>query len=200
MKKEIFIIHESEIFRRGLHAVLRSYFNMEITQLQSLGKLASFMHISHAHLIIFSEIKGDEALNLISRLKEKNRVSVIQILQTPERTDTSSVTDECITLRSSGEGIREIISGLMNPGSGSVEGRSDNGELSVRERDVLQLVALGHSNKEIAEKLFISIHTVISHRKNITEKLGIKSISGLTVYAILNKVIDTDQINMEDLI
>ncbi|NJO92945.1 MAG: hypothetical protein HC831_31265, partial [Chloroflexia bacterium] len=49
-------------------------------------------------------------------------------------------------------------------------------------------------------KLFISIHTVISHRKNITEKLGIKSISGLTVYAVLNKLIDTESINPEQLI
>ena len=64
----------------------------------------------------------------------------------------------------------------------------------------MQLVALGNSNKEIAEKLFISIHTVISHRKNITEKLGIKSISGLTVYAILNKLIDTNSIDPEQLI
>ena len=59
---------------------------------------------------------------------------------------------------------------------------------------------MGYANKEIAEKLFISIHTVISHRKNITDKLGIKSISGLTVYAILNKLIDTENIDPATLI
>ena len=75
-----------------------------------------------------------------------------------------------------------------------------NIELSVREKEVLKLVALGLSNKEIADQLFISVHTVISHRKNITEKLGIKSISGLTVYAILNKIIDPDTIDPEKLI
>jgi DNA-binding CsgD family transcriptional regulator len=78
--------------------------------------------------------------------------------------------------------------------------KNDSEELTSREKDVLKLVALGHSNKVIAEKLFISIHTVISHRKNITEKTGIKSISGLTVYAILNNLIDTETINPEDLI
>jgi len=45
------------------------------------------------------------------------------------------------------------------------------------------------TSKEIAEKLFLSAHTVITHRKNITTKLGIKTISGLTVYAILNNII-----------
>ncbi|NOY35953.1 MAG: helix-turn-helix transcriptional regulator [Chlorobi bacterium] len=61
--------------------------------------------------------------------------------------------------------------------------------LSKREINILRLVALGNTNKEIAEKLFISTHTVITHRKNITRKLGIKTVSGLTVYAILNKII-----------
>lgn len=72
--------------------------------------------------------------------------------------------------------------------------------LTKREVDVLELVALGHSNKEIADKLFISTHTVMSHRKNITEKLGIKSISGLTVYAIINNIIDTTNLDLKDLI
>ena len=72
--------------------------------------------------------------------------------------------------------------------------------LSPREKEILRHVALGLSNKEIADRLFISTHTVISHRKNITEKLGIKSISGLTLYAFLNRIIDPDQLSQTDLI
>ena len=59
-------------------------------------------------------------------------------------------------------------------------------ELSTREIDVLQLVAKGITNKEIADKLNISLNTVLTHRKNITTKLGIKTVSGLTFYAIMN--------------
>ena len=69
-------------------------------------------------------------------------------------------------------------------------------EISKREADILKNIALGYSNKEIADKLFISTHTVVTHRKNITRKLGIKTAPGLTIYAILNKLIninDTDQ-------
>jgi DNA-binding NarL/FixJ family response regulator len=76
----------------------------------------------------------------------------------------------------------------------------ENDELSNREIEVLKLVALGFANKEIAEKLFISTHKVMSHRKNMTEKLGIKSISGLTVYAIINNYIDTTNLDIKDLI
>ena len=65
---------------------------------------------------------------------------------------------------------------------------SDNYELSDRETDVLVLVAKGLSSKEIADKLNISIHTVNSHRKNITHKTGIKSVAGLAVYAMIHNL------------
>ncbi len=65
-------------------------------------------------------------------------------------------------------------------------------QLSEREIEVLKLIVAGLSNKEIADKLFISIHTVISHRKNISQKTGIKSQAGLTIYAISNKIIQIE--------
>ncbi len=68
-------------------------------------------------------------------------------------------------------------------------------ELSDRERDVLIQVVRGLSNKEIADVLCISIHTVISHRKNITRKLNIHSTAGLTVYAIVNKLVDINNLD-----
>ena len=73
---------------------------------------------------------------------------------------------------------------------------SDNADntLSAREIEVLVLVTKGLINKEIAEKLNISLTTVISHRKNITEKLGIKSVSGLAIYAVMNGFIEVDSI------
>ena len=68
--------------------------------------------------------------------------------------------------------------------------KSDINELSTRERDILTAVAKGKTNKEIADEFNISIYTVISHRRNISQKLGINSIPGLTVYAIMNKLVD----------
>ena len=55
-------------------------------------------------------------------------------------------------------------------------------------------MAKGLQNKEIADKHNISINTVITHRKNITRKTGIKTVPGLTVYAILNNLIDISEI------
>ncbi|MBP5658804.1 MAG: helix-turn-helix transcriptional regulator [Paludibacteraceae bacterium] len=68
--------------------------------------------------------------------------------------------------------------------------KDSTGELSEREKDVLIQVVRGLSNKEIADVLCISMHTVVTHRKHITAKLNIHSTAGLTVYAIVNQLID----------
>lgn len=73
---------------------------------------------------------------------------------------------------------------------------SDSHELSERERDVLTLVANGFANKEIADRLNISVHTVVSHRKNIAHKTGVRSVAGLTVYAILNNLVDPSDVSL----
>lgn len=74
--------------------------------------------------------------------------------------------------------------------TGTAQNQNDGYELSEREREILVSVARGKTNKEIADQHNISIHTVISHRKNISRKTGIKTIAGLTVYALLNNMID----------
>ena len=71
---------------------------------------------------------------------------------------------------------------------------AEHGELSDREIEILVSVAQGLLNKEIADRHNISINTVITHRKNITRKTGIKTVAGLTVYAILNGYVDINSV------
>ena len=72
--------------------------------------------------------------------------------------------------------------------------KSSNEQLSDREKDILVQIVKGLSNKEIADVLFISPHTVITHRKNITRKLNIHSTAGLTIYAIVNNLVDINSL------
>lgn len=84
-----------------------------------------------------------------------------------------------------------IVSKLRHIVAEEQDGRTETAyDLTDREREILISVARGLTNKEIADEYNISIHTVISHRKNITRKTGIKSVAGLTVYAFLNNMID----------
>ena len=66
--------------------------------------------------------------------------------------------------------------------------------LSDREIEVMSLIVQGHINKEIAEKLNIGLATVVTHRKNIMEKLGVKSVSALTIYAVMHGYVDINSI------
>lgn len=66
--------------------------------------------------------------------------------------------------------------------------------LSDREIEVMSLIVQGYINKEIADKLNIGLSTVITHRKNIMEKLGFKSVSALTIYAVMNGYVDINKI------
>jgi len=78
-----------------------------------------------------------------------------------------------------------------------IESKEENeSELSNREIEVLKLVTQGFINKEIADKLNISLNTVLSHRKHITSKLGIKTVSGLTFYSIANGYINGESIEI----
>ena len=68
--------------------------------------------------------------------------------------------------------------------------------LSAREKEIVSLVVKGFTNQEIADKLYLSIHTVITHRRNIAKKLEIHSATGLTIYAIVNKIVDLSEIKI----
>ena len=69
-------------------------------------------------------------------------------------------------------------------------------QLSDREKDVIVALVQGMTNKEIADHLFISINTVITHRRNIARKLQIHSPAGLTIYAIVNNLVDISTVKL----
>ena len=69
--------------------------------------------------------------------------------------------------------------------------------LSEREREIIAYIVKGLTNKEIAAELFLSINTILTHRKNISRKLDIHSVSGLTIYAIVNGIVKIDEVKMQ---
>lgn len=83
---------------------------------------------------------------------------------------------------------RDVLVGRMEASA------PEQDPLSQREKEILVCVAKGMLNKEIADQFNLSIHTVITHRKNITRKTGIKTVAGLTVYALLNQLIDMNTV------
>ena len=83
-----------------------------------------------------------------------------------------------------------ILSGYLNPGSTPIDAMGPVHHLTAREREIVQLLAEGKTNKEVAVTLGISVKTVDAHRANVMHKLNLRSVTDLVRYAIRNKIID----------
>lgn len=200
MTGKAFIIHPSIIIREGLYRVIRQLFDYEVRMVSDLDELENYQDLDSNRLIFLvdANIHENHFQKQAEKYKQKNELKII-LIRDPHA--PSQCLDNC-TCCFDTDASEERIKYLLTPYFESKEksGNKVSSGLTDREIDVVRLVAFGKTNKEIADDLHISIHTVISHRKNITEKLGIKSISGLTVYAILNNLIDANNIDPESLI
>jgi DNA-binding CsgD family transcriptional regulator len=179
------IIHRSCIVLQGLRNILNSKNIPVIEMIQDCPALpASVKKWKETLLIVDASCLGSVQPHY--PLLKKNRNLILGIAADQEVQDLSWKYDEMVLLSDSITVINRKIDSLLQ----SIRGRPVTSRLTGRETDILRLVAQGESNKQIAEKLFISIHTVITHRKHITEKLGIKTIAGLTLYAVINNLAD----------
>lgn len=93
--------------------------------------------------------------------------------------------------------VRSHIESVEKSQNDACDNLENDSELSDREKEVIVCVAKGLSNKEIAERLCISFNTVTTHRRNIASKLQIHSQSGLTIYAIMKRLINLEDINLQ---
>ena len=195
--KKVIIIHTSSIVYRGLTDVIKGYFNIDVLIFSSIKE--SISHPPNAKkLIVFIEPTNQKQINQIRNLDKQSSITLIK-LEHESSNDSFSIYDESISIWAEPSYFYNIINPhLSSNDTGEID--KQNSDLTTRETDVLREVSKGFTSKEIADKLHISIHTVISHRKNITSKLGIKSISGLTVYAVINKIVDTNTIDPKSLI
>ncbi len=192
MENRIAIVHRSEIVRRGFASLLNAIWKKEIFQMADLKSFSDSDCCSSYRLLAFIE-----AYQLADFQLSLSNLAVVAVFDGENQDIPVKQAGKFVHLSSDFGIFQEIISDFRK--NTPQEQRNEN-ELTQREKEILRMVAMGYSNKEIADTLFISIHTVITHRKNITGKLGIKSISGLTVYAIINRLIDPDLIDPEKLI
>lgn len=102
--------------------------------------------------------------------------------------------DASILFTDTEEEIEKKISRLFEQEEKEKKSNEEQQVLTPREKDIVICVVKGLTNKEIADELFLSTHTVITHRRNIAKKLQIHSPAGLTIYAIVNKLVELKDI------
>ncbi|MFA8450853.1 MAG: response regulator transcription factor [Bacteroidales bacterium] len=186
------LAESSFVIREGIKSLLNSYPNVELVEEGNTCEVLS----SH---------KLDNSIDLliinIPQLKEKD-IKKIKWISGNHKTKIIGLTDnvcpqkwdnifyEIIHIN---EADKSLYIDLFDKTFKNNPKENQN-TLSQREKAILKHIAMGQTNNEIAENLFISSHTVMTHRKNITRKLAIKTVSGLTVYALLNGIVRIEEL------
>ena len=187
-KYKIVLIEPSEIVATGIAAIIDR--NPEFAVVKTLSNINYFNATGHDVDIVIvnpAVIDYNDRLDIRSCLNATN-VAIVALTHSNYEESVLRQYNECIGIYDNYARIIQKLKNAMEESSQSP--KSDLNELSGRERDILAAVAKGLTNKEIAVEFNISVYTVISHRRNISQKLGINSIPGLTVYAIMNKLVD----------
>jgi two-component system, NarL family, response regulator NreC len=196
-----FIVAErSYLVRKGIVSIINRIEHASVVkELDSLEWIQSEISSHKPDFVVINTglISKETSFRNFTLNIDLSKQGVAILSQTPGRTGLAIKFREIINI----DDPREIILGkfqaLIEPASVATNPATLSGDLSEREKSIVALVARGLTNKEIADKLFLSQHTVVTHRKNITGKLGIKSISGLTIYAILNNLVSLKEIGLK---
>jgi DNA-binding NarL/FixJ family response regulator len=192
----VVIISQSDVVLTGLSEILKNCMADEVILLHRGDELIDYPALN-GHVLIIATSEEQEKSGLFIRriLIGTQNIHFITLQLHPDSVNTNQTINLFDTSTLICYKVNEILNSFL-----SDQNKDTEAELTKREIEVLQLLTKGYSNKEIADQLFVSTHTVISHRKNISEKTGIKSASGLTMYAILKKIIDMNEIDTADLI
>ncbi len=191
----VLVVEPSEIILEGLRSILEQSgkFNF-LAPMHDATNLVERLPIIRPDVLIINPtiLSSTPKQQLVSIAQTRSSMAVIALLYQYVESVLMDNFRFVIDIRASRGSIVASINNALKALSDEPESfdQTENYELSDRETDVLVLVAKGLSSKEIASRLHISIHTVNSHRKNITHKTGIKSVAGLAVYAMIHNLMD----------
>ena len=187
-KYKVVLIEPSEIVATGIAAIING--NPKFCVAQTLNDPSYYnSNDNDVDIVIINPTVVDynDRLDIRSWLGTRD-TALVALTHSNYEESVLRQYDECIGIYDNASRIMQKLKNAIEENSKNP--KSDLNELSSREKGILAAVAMGKTNKEIADEFNISIYTVISHRRNISQKLGINSIPGLTVYAIMNKLVD----------
>jgi DNA-binding NarL/FixJ family response regulator len=190
---KIIIAESSAVIRAGIVSVLQqlNIGNAGISEIEDSEQLRNLLGRQKYDILIINPMML--ALFSLQQIKKESANSELKYIALQSSLIDNAVLknyDEVISLYDSVDNIRDKINNLATIS----ESATNNESLTAREKEIIVCVIKGMTNKQIADELCLSTHTVISHRRNITAKLQIHSTAGLTIFAIVNKLVELDEI------
>ena len=191
----IAIAENSVIIRSGLASALKRLPNLKVQtiELVSVEALSDCLRSHCPDILIVNPAFGDYFD--VARFREEigtKRIRVVALVSSFIDASLLSKYDDSISIFDTLEVLGTKMNHLQD--ISPVEPNDNQEVISQREKEIVVCVVKGMTNKEIAEKLFLSIHTMITHRRNISKKLQIHSAAGLTIYAIVNKLVELSDV------
>jgi DNA-binding NarL/FixJ family response regulator len=211
------LVDDHQIVRDGIKALLESLDNVQVIgEASSVAELLVKLETSHPDIIVtdisMPDISGIELTKIINENPVYNGIKVLILSMftnedfifnaikagakgyLPKNTTRRELFDAVNTIYNGDEYFSESISNIILKSyikKAQGDEQADKKEaLSVRETEILKHFAEGMANQEIADKLFISIRTVESHKNHIMQKLELKSTVDLIKFAIKNKIVE----------
>lgn len=191
---KIAIAEPSELIRKGFLALLKqlSKSKFQVLEMATADEITSTLK-THSIDILFINptFWGFEVGKKIRNGTQNGDVKIVALTYQPFDNALLALYDDSFSIFDTTYKLEKIILAFQK----KEEPLSTLPHtLSTREQEIIISIVKGMTNKEIADKLFLSSHTVITHRRNITKKLQIHSSAGLTIYAIVNKLVRLEDI------
>lgn len=193
---KIAIAETSVIVRSGLALVLKRMQGLKVLPIEVVSpeSLTDCMRLHKPDILIINPaFPGYFDVRKFKEAPQHAGVKCVALLCSVGDNSMLKYYDETFSLYDDPEELREKMNRLLDL-SGQEDGNGGQEVLSSREKEIVTCVVKGMTNKEIADTLFLSTHTVITHRRNIARKLQIHSPAGLTIYAIVNKLVEIQDI------
>ena len=195
----VVLVESSFLIQAGIEILIQEMPQMILIESfdGSEKKLSDKILIKKPDVIIINpDILNTELIPLVNKLN-KNGICLVGLIYDKTPPNYCSPFTYCLKRDDDKYELLETLKKIAGSKLSKSTKKNSTGELSDREITILKQVVYGLTNQEIADRLFLSIHTITTHRKNITRKLGIKTVSGLTVYALMNKIVDLKDIEQK---
>ena len=194
---QIIVAESSTIIRCGVVTVLKRLpdINVQPIEIASREGLMLYLEAHKADILIVNpQIDGWFDVSEFKRNNPHTGMRFVSLITAMVGSAQLKDYDESISLFDDMDSLTSKISALLECNESD---ENDQNALSYREKEIIGCIVKGMTNKEIAETLYISVHTVITHRRNISRKLQIHSTAGLTIYAIVNKLVELSEVKMD---
>ena len=193
---KIAVAEPSVIVRGGIVAALKRVpkLKIQLIEISSLGVVSNILSVHRPEILVINPTFW--GVIDINKLKEEHslpKLKCLAVLYSPVDESILKQFDDTVNIF---DGIEQLSAKMERVAASLSAGEEVVGTdmLSAREKEIVSCVVKGMTNKEIANTLFLSAHTVITHRRNIARKLEIHSTAGLTVYAIVNNLVELEDV------